>query len=63
MDEETEALMKRKTFTPEEIIGNQYLVAENVRRGKFGLPKTGKRLIDIAESVVPKLEAHIRMLA
>ena len=41
---------------------NQYMVAENVRRGKFGLPKTGKRLIDIAESVVPKLEAHIRLL-
>jgi integrase len=40
----------------------QYMVSENVRRGKFGLPKTGKRLIDVAESLVPKLEEHSRML-
>jgi integrase len=42
-----------------DICNFQYMVSETVRNGRFGLPKTGKRLIDLPESLVSKLEKHI----
>jgi len=45
-----------------DISNRQYMVSETVRRGQFGLPKTGKRLIDLPEPLVKKLEQHIRSL-
>ena len=35
------------------------MVSETTRNGRFGLPKTGKRLIDLPESLVSKMENHI----
>jgi len=40
----------------------QYLVTETVRHGKFGLPKSGKRLIDLPEDLVMKLERYLLLL-
>jgi len=37
----------------------QYMVSQTMRRGQFGLPKTGRRLIDLPESLVSKFEKHI----
>ncbi len=45
-----------------DIVNRQYMVSETVRGGHFGLPKTGKRLIDLPEPLVKKLEQHIRSL-
>jgi len=41
---------------------SQYMVAESVRYGHFGQPKTGKRLIDLPESLTKQLEQHILKL-
>ncbi|MCK8600155.1 tyrosine-type recombinase/integrase [Desulfoferrobacter suflitae] len=41
----------------------QYDVSEKVRHGKYGPPKSGEeRLIDLPESLIIKLQAHIRRL-
>ncbi len=40
----------------------QYMVSETVRNGIWGLPKTGKRLIDLPASLVELLEAHIKAM-
>lgn len=40
----------------------QYLVSETVRNGVFGLPKTGKRLIDLPDFPVEKLARHVRSM-
>lgn len=40
----------------------QYNVAETTRQGRFGPPKSGKRLIDLDTPLVAKLEAHIKEL-
>jgi integrase len=40
----------------------QYNVAETTRQGRFGPPKSGKRLIDLDASTVCKLEAYIKNL-
>ncbi len=45
-----------------EISRCQYMVSETVKNGRFGLPKTGKRLIDLPESLTAKLEKHILQL-
>jgi integrase len=39
----------------------QYLIAETTRKG-YGPPKSGKRLIDLEEGLVTKLESHIKKL-
>ena len=36
-----------------------YMVSETIRNGRSGLPKTGRRLIDLPESLVSNLERHI----
>jgi integrase len=40
----------------------QYNVTETTRQGRFGPPKSGKRLIDLDPPLVAKLEAHIKKL-
>ena len=41
----------------------QYDVTEKVRHGRYGPPKSGEdRLIDLPESLIMKLQAHIRRL-
>jgi integrase len=40
----------------------QYNVAETTRQGRFGPPKSGKRLIDLDETLVGKLDTHIKKL-
>ena len=40
----------------------QYMILESVKRERFGHPKTGKRLIDIPEGLVDKLDRHIKAL-
>ena len=40
----------------------QYNVTETTRAGRFGPPKSGKRLIDLDETLVGKLEAHIKKM-
>ena len=40
----------------------QYNVAETTRQGRFGPPKSGKRLIDLDAPLVAKLEAHAKEL-
>ena len=40
----------------------QYNVAETTRHGRFGPPKSGKRLIDLDETLVGKLDTHIKKL-
>jgi integrase len=41
----------------------QYDVSEKVRHGKYGWPKSGdERLIDLPESLILKLQAHIKRL-
>jgi integrase len=40
----------------------QYNVAETTRQGRFGPPKSGKRLIDLDETLVAKLDMHIKRL-
>jgi len=37
----------------------QYMVSETTRNGRFGLPKTGKRLIDLPESLILQIEKHV----
>ena len=37
----------------------QYMVSETFRNGRYGLPKTGVRLIDLPESLVLKLDDHL----
>jgi integrase len=38
---------------------SQYMVKETVRNGKFGEPKTGRRLIDLMEENAKSLQSHI----
>jgi integrase len=38
----------------------QYQVTESTRAGRFGPPKTGKRLVDLDPGLVTKLEGHSR---
>jgi integrase len=40
----------------------QYNVTETTRHGRFGPPKSGKRLIDLDLTLVAKLETHIKKL-
>ncbi len=40
----------------------QYNVAETTRHGRFGPPKSGKRHIDLDETLVGKLDPHIKKL-
>ncbi len=40
----------------------QYNVTETTRQGRFGPPKSGKRLIDLDPPLVAKLEDHIKKL-
>lgn len=40
----------------------QYNVAETTKLGRFGPPKSGKRLIDLDETLVENLEVHIKKL-
>jgi integrase len=40
----------------------QYNIAETTRQGRFGPPKSGKRLIDLDAPLVAKLEAHIEKM-
>jgi integrase len=44
-----------------DVANGHYLIAETRRRG-YGPPKSGKRLIDLEEDLVMKLESHIRRL-
>jgi integrase len=37
----------------------QYMIMETVRHGKFGIPKTGKRLIDLPDDLVARLQNYI----
>lgn len=41
---------------------SQYNVTETTRAGRFGPPKNGKRLIDLDEALVDKLEVHIKKM-
>jgi integrase len=43
-------------------LNRQYNVAEATRQGRFGPPKSGKRLIDLDETLVGKLDTHIKKL-
>lgn len=40
----------------------QYTVNETTRQGRFGPPKSGKRLIDLDPPLVVRLEGHIKQL-
>jgi len=40
----------------------QYMVSQTERNGKFSIPKSGKRLIDLTEDNTKDLEAHILRL-
>jgi integrase len=40
----------------------QYNVSETAREGRFGPPKSGKRLIDLDTTSVDKLEVHIKKM-
>ncbi len=40
----------------------QYNVTESTRAGRFGPPKSGKRLIDLEETLVGKLEIHMKKM-
>jgi integrase len=40
----------------------QYNVTETTRSGRFGPPKCGKRLIDIDQTLVEKLEVHLKKM-
>jgi integrase len=40
----------------------QYNVTETTRAGRFGPPKSGKRLIDLDKTLVGKLEVHIKKM-
>ena len=40
----------------------QYNVTETTRAGRFGPPKSGKRVIDLDEALVGKLEVHIKKM-
>jgi integrase len=40
----------------------QYQVSETTRQGRFGPPKTGKRLVDLDAPLVAKLEGYIKEL-
>jgi len=40
----------------------QYNIAETTRHGRFGPPKSGKRLIDLDETLVGKLNQHVKKL-
>jgi integrase len=40
----------------------QYNVSETTRADRFGPPKSGKRLIDLDETLVEKLEVHIKRI-
>jgi integrase len=45
-----------------DVPNNQYMIAESVRRGKFGTPKAGSRLIDLPEALSSDLERYIKGL-
>lgn len=40
----------------------QYNISETTRNGRFGPPKSGKRLIDLDATLVAKVETHIKKL-
>ena len=40
----------------------QYQVTETTRQGRFGPPKSGRRLVDLDETLVSKLDTHIMKL-
>jgi integrase len=42
-----------------DVSNSQYMIIEKVRHGKFGNPKTGKRLIDLPEGLVAELQNFI----
>jgi integrase len=39
-----------------------YKITETTKLGRFGPPKTGERLVDLEETLLAKLEAHIKQL-
>ena len=41
---------------------SQYHVTESTRAGRFGPPKSGNRLIDLEETLVGKLEIHLKKM-
>jgi len=43
-----------------DVRNSQYLVSETVKNARFGLPKNGKRLIDLPTDLVKKLEKRAR---
>lgn len=45
-----------------DIRNGQYIVTETTRQGRFGPPKSGKRLVDLDAPLVLKLQAHIKKL-
>jgi integrase len=45
-----------------DVRNGQYNVTETTRAGRFGPPKSGKRLIDLDEALVEKLEVHIKKM-
>jgi integrase len=40
----------------------QYHVTESTRAGRFGPPKSGPRLIDLEDTLVGKLETHLKKM-
>jgi len=38
----------------------QYYITESIRADRLGPPKGGKRLIDLDETLVTKLEIHLK---
>jgi len=45
-----------------DISGAQYMITETVRKGRFGLPKTGRRLVDVPGNLVGELERYVLRL-
>jgi integrase len=42
-----------------DLINRQYMVSETVKRQRYGLPKTGRRLIDLSDNLAVKVERYI----
>lgn len=45
-----------------DVRNRQYMVSQTFKNDRYGLPKTGKRLIDLPTPLVVRLEAHVRQL-
>jgi integrase len=51
--------MRREYLEPS---NGQYHVTATTRNGRYGPPKSGKRLVDLDDTLVVKLESHIQRL-